>query len=35
MIVILMGVSGVGKTTVGEFLARDTGWPLFFTTART
>ena len=29
MIVILMGVSGVGKTTVGEFLARDTGWPLY------
>lgn len=28
MIVILMGVSGAGKTTVGEVLARRTGWPL-------
>src|SRR5690242_20571422 len=29
MIVIIMGVSGVGKTTVGELLARKTGWPLY------
>jgi gluconokinase len=29
MIVILMGVSGVGKTTVGEILARQTGWVLY------
>jgi gluconokinase len=29
MIVILMGVSGVGKTTVGEMLARETGWVLY------
>jgi gluconokinase len=29
MIVILMGVSGVGKTTVGELLSRQTGWPLY------
>ncbi|HEX4984528.1 MAG TPA: gluconokinase [Burkholderiales bacterium] len=28
MIVVLMGVSGAGKTTVGEALARRTGWPL-------
>jgi gluconokinase len=26
MIVIIMGVSGVGKTTVGEMLAARTGW---------
>ena len=24
-----MGVSGVGKTTVGEMLARDLGWPFY------
>jgi gluconokinase len=29
MIVILMGVSGVGKTTVGELLSRQTGWPFY------
>jgi gluconokinase len=29
MIVILMGVSGVGKTTVGEMLAAQTGWVLY------
>ena len=29
MIVILMGVSGCGKTAVGEILARDLGWPWF------
>ena len=27
MILILMGVSGTGKTTLGEMLAADTGWP--------
>ena len=26
MIVVLMGVSGVGKTTLGEALARELGW---------
>jgi gluconokinase len=26
MIVVLMGVSGSGKTTVGQLLARDLGW---------
>jgi len=29
MIVILMGVSGVGKTTVGELLAARTGWAFY------
>ena len=28
MIVVLMGVSGVGKTTIGERLAQRLGWPL-------
>jgi gluconokinase len=27
VIVILMGVSGVGKTTIGRVLAADLGWP--------
>lgn len=27
MIVVLMGVSGVGKTTIGRLLAADLGWP--------
>ena len=27
MVIILMGVSGVGKTTVGELLAMDLDWP--------
>ena len=29
MIVILMGVSGVGKTTIGQVLSDKLGWPLF------
>jgi gluconokinase len=29
MIVILMGVSGVGKTTIGRILSGKLGWPLF------
>jgi len=29
VIVVLMGVAGVGKTTVGRLLARDQGWPFF------
>jgi gluconokinase len=29
MIVILMGVSGVGKTTIGEILSVKLSWPLF------
>lgn len=29
MILILMGVSGVGKTTIGELLARDLDWPFY------
>lgn len=28
-ILILMGVSGSGKTTVGQRLARDLGWPFY------
>ena len=28
MIVILMGVSGCGKTTIGQVLSRKLGWPL-------
>ena len=28
MIVVLMGVSGAGKTTIGERLAQRLGWPL-------
>jgi carbohydrate kinase (thermoresistant glucokinase family) len=29
MMVVLMGVSGVGKTTLGEVLAQRTGWRLY------
>ena len=29
MIVVLMGVSGTGKTTVGRLLAHDLGWPFY------
>jgi gluconokinase len=28
MVIVLMGVAGSGKTTVGEVLARRLGWPL-------
>jgi gluconokinase len=29
MIIILMGVSGSGKTTIGQLLAQDLGWPFY------
>ena len=29
MVIILMGVSGAGKTTVGNLLAHDLGWPFY------
>ncbi|HWR87086.1 MAG TPA: gluconokinase [Acidiferrobacterales bacterium] len=29
MIVVLMGVSGCGKTTIGQILSEKLGWPLF------
>lgn len=29
MVVVVMGVSGAGKTTVGSLLARDLGWEFF------
>ena len=29
MIVVVMGVSGSGKTVVGQALAADLGWPFF------
>jgi gluconokinase len=28
-VVVLMGVSGSGKTTIGQRLARDLGWPFY------
>ena len=29
MVIIIFGVSGAGKTTVGEFLARELGWRFY------
>ena len=29
MIVVLMGVSGIGKTTIGTLLGRELGWPFY------
>ena len=29
MVIILMGVSGAGKTTVGQLLAQDLAWPFY------
>ena len=29
LIIILMGVSGSGKTTIGRLLAQDLGWPFY------
>jgi gluconokinase len=29
MVIILMGVSGSGKTVIGQLLARDLGWPFY------
>ena len=29
MIILLMGVSGSGKTTIGRLLAQDLGWPFY------
>lgn len=29
MVILLMGVAGSGKTTIGEMLARKLGWPFF------
>jgi gluconokinase len=29
VIIVLMGVSGAGKTTVGQLLAADLGWPFY------
>ncbi len=29
MVIVLMGVSGSGKTTIGQMLAADLGWPFY------
>jgi gluconokinase len=29
LVIILMGVSGAGKTTIGKYLAEDLGWPFY------
>lgn len=29
MVVVLMGVAGSGKTTVGRLLAQELGWPFY------
>ena len=29
MVILLMGVSGSGKTTIGRLLAQDLGWPFY------
>jgi len=29
MVILLMGVSGSGKTTIGHLLAQDLGWPFY------